>query len=505
MTIGFTHKAVAHLVAAILAGDTEIAVHSTEYGQVLASSEQYVFLMLRGPVYRELVKVDIGASVWGSYLKVVRGQGGTPARGWPLGSLLFATTHEDHYNSIIQAAASRTIDYNPNEILTPLYAGEKIYQDSPAGCERWWKSFNGVDAYWDIITGEACSLEAYEDIGWNYDILILGDPWSFKKSMYAESSSIRWVLALVYYPPDNALFLGTDGLGQIWKSTDGGDTWALNVDLGALGVSSIDCLIYDSYNDVLVAGTGSNGKVYRSTDGGDNWTDEGYIGSELEVWSGAFDSNSNVLVVGTFNNAMIYKSTDGGDNWVFKKDISAEPNGETHVLAMCFDSTRNRLIAGTGLNDGEIYVSTDAGETWTFKKDLSLESPAQGRIYSMCYDSYHDVILVGTYSYAQIWKSTDGGETWSLSKDLRATDGQYTVRALLYNPDNHWIFAGTEYDAQIWVSKDGAVTWELDQELGSSLYGIYSFAYDPYHSKNVAGIGNNIGSPGGQIWTRGNV
>ena len=85
--------------------------------------------------------------------------------------MLFASTHADHYNSIIQRGENRVIDYNPNEILNPLYAGEKVYQDSPAGCERWWKSFNDTDPYWDIITGQACGSEEYQDIGWDYDLL----------------------------------------------------------------------------------------------------------------------------------------------------------------------------------------------------------------------------------------------------------------------------------------------------------------------------------------------
>jgi hypothetical protein len=174
--IGFTNKAVAHLSAAITAVATQISVHGLEYGAILSAYGDSVFLMLRGPVNRELIKVDIDASVWGgplsNYLTVERGQGGTAAQAWPVGSMMFATTHEDHYTEIIQRGENRVIDYNPNQVLSPLYAGEKIYQDSPAGCERWWKSYNGADPYWDIITGQACGAETYTDIGWDYDILI---------------------------------------------------------------------------------------------------------------------------------------------------------------------------------------------------------------------------------------------------------------------------------------------------------------------------------------------
>jgi photosystem II stability/assembly factor-like uncharacterized protein len=505
MDIGFTHKAVAHLLAAILVGTTEIKVHLTEYGQVLSVADGDVYLMMRGTVNRELIKVDVSASEWGSSLTIARGQGGTTARDWPVGTVLFATTHADHYNSIIQAGENRTIDYNPNEVLTPLYAGEKVYQDAPAGCERWWKSYNGVNPYWDIITGEPCSFEGYEDIGWDYDLLILGDPWSLKKSLYDVNSSLRWPYALAYNSADHTLFVGTKYLCNIWKSDDGGATWTLNKDLSASD-EAVYSLVYDSNSDVLVAGTDNAGGIWRSTDGGDNWSYVQRLGSELKVKSMVFDSNSNVIIAGTGVNAQLYKSDDAGASWTLKKDLSLEPNAEDYVLSLTFDSSRNRIIAGTGLGEAEIWVSTDAGETWVKKKELGLESPAQSRVLSLVYDAANDVIVAGTWPDGQIWASGDGGENWTLKKDLsNESPGQPLIEAMGYNSDNGWLFAGTGYNAQLWVSKDGGDTWTLDQSLGASLYAIYSLAYDPYHNRMVAGIGNNFGSPGAQIWTRGNT
>jgi hypothetical protein len=181
MEIGFAHKIVAHIAGAIESGDTQISIIETfVYSEALTNVADHIYLMLRGPIYRELVKVDISASSWGNYLTVARGQGGTSARAWPLGTVLYATTHEDHFNAIIQSGENRIVDYNPNEILSPLFAGEKIYQSGPSGCERWWVSYNGTDAYWSLITGAPCSEEAYEDIGWTYEILRPGPVWEVK-------------------------------------------------------------------------------------------------------------------------------------------------------------------------------------------------------------------------------------------------------------------------------------------------------------------------------------
>lgn len=176
MRIGISHKAVAHLATAIADDATMIAVHPTEYEPILSAAPgDFVYLLIRGPANRELVKVTVDWAAWGGYLTIARGQGGTTARAWPAGSMLFATTHADHFNSIIQSGA-RTIDYNPNSILAPLYAGEKIYQSGPAGCERWWQSYNGVDSYWSLITGAPCGAESYGDEGFDWPILT-GPSW----------------------------------------------------------------------------------------------------------------------------------------------------------------------------------------------------------------------------------------------------------------------------------------------------------------------------------------
>ena len=64
------------------------------------------------------------------------------------------------------------LPHKKNKIVDhPNFAYEKVYQDAPAGCERWWKSFNGVNPYWDIITGAPCGNETYQDTGWDFWLL----------------------------------------------------------------------------------------------------------------------------------------------------------------------------------------------------------------------------------------------------------------------------------------------------------------------------------------------
>jgi photosystem II stability/assembly factor-like uncharacterized protein len=497
--IGFTNKAVAHIAAAITTGETQVQVQDLEYGAILSAPGESVFLMLRGPVNRELIKVDIDASIWGgglsNYLTVERGQGSTTAKVWPAGSMMFATTHEDHYNAILQRGIARTISYNPNQILSPLFAGEKVYQDSPAGCERWWISFNGTDPYWDIITGQPCGAETYQDIGWDYELLMASDPWSEKQNLSDYDSSIRWLYSLCYDSSRHNLFIGTKYNGFIFKSTDGGANWTLSKDTGTDRVRS---LVYDAYHDALVAGTGGNGDWWRSTDGGANWSE--VTGLNQEVTTLCYAPDTHTIIAGTFSSAKIYKSTDGGLNWTMKQNLGSPSPWESDVSALAYDSSRSRFICGTGKGDGSLWVSTDDGDTWVKKKALGDEGNPQDQILSMCYDIENDAIICGTYNDAQLWRSTDGGETWSLIKDLSLeSPSQYEVNALFYNPDNHWVFAGSAYESQVWISKDGGDTWTMEQELEN--VNIYAFAHDSYHGKLAAAVSSSVGP--GIIWTRG--
>jgi hypothetical protein len=204
MTIAITHKGIGHLMQSITAGATTMNIPAIEAQAFTNVNGDYIYAILRSATAREIVRIDIAASQFtNGILTVARGQGGSIAAAWPAGTLVLAVTNADHYNSLIQAGASRTISYNPNEVLNPLYRGEKVYQNGPAGCERWWKAFNAVNPYWDIITGVACGSEIYQDIGWDYELLLavlVPLVWALKKDLGNETPSQDLVLCAVHDP-----------------------------------------------------------------------------------------------------------------------------------------------------------------------------------------------------------------------------------------------------------------------------------------------------------------
>jgi hypothetical protein len=172
MNIDIRNKVLTYLVAGVDDSANRLVINDGDYQTILTVKQDPQYLVIRGPSDREIVKVLPAESKVYEYLKVERGQGGTLAVAWPPGSRLFSSTTADFYNVIAQVGQARTIDYNPNEVLVPQYAGEKVYQTN-AGYQRWWKAYNDSDPYWDIITGAPGSGENYVDIGWIYDLLLL--------------------------------------------------------------------------------------------------------------------------------------------------------------------------------------------------------------------------------------------------------------------------------------------------------------------------------------------
>lgn len=173
----FNNKGFSHLTASIGVFETELRVAWNDYQNFIvpdADSGDLIYAILRDPVDREIVAIDIFNSVDGlndKYLKVIRAQGGSSAKAWPSGTLLFLSTHADHYEALFQPDSARQIDFNPNGVLSPNYAGEKILQYT--GCEiRWWMSFDAVNPYWQLIAGEPCDGEFFVDPGWGFKVWV---------------------------------------------------------------------------------------------------------------------------------------------------------------------------------------------------------------------------------------------------------------------------------------------------------------------------------------------
>jgi photosystem II stability/assembly factor-like uncharacterized protein len=160
----------------------------------------------------------------------------------------------------------------------------------------------------------------------------------------------------------NLLYVG--GGNGIYKTTDGGTTWVeKNEGLPGdtiFGLRNILSIAIDP-NDTSVIWTGTDGLggILKTTDGGEHWVGKG-LTEELSVNCIATNpDNSNEILVGTdgYYGSIIYKSINGGDTWV-KKD-SLIPS----VFEIKYDPRDPQFVYAATEGYG-VCRSTDGGETW---------------------------------------------------------------------------------------------------------------------------------------------
>lgn len=264
--------------------------------------------------------------------------------------------------------------------------------------------------------------------------------------------------------------------GGLWRTLDGGETWAaMGADqLGSIGVSDVAFHPTDLDRLWIATGDGDFGDtrsigVWTSGDGGLTWSATGldwgtYMGRTL----------TRILVHPTQPDTLwaasslgVYRSYNGGDNWV--RTLTGD------YASLEFDpSNPDHLLAGEFGND--VAQSFDAGATWSV---ASLDGASYGisRITLAFAPSASDTVyaVAGKNSdqgFAGFWRSTDGGSNWSsqmlegqgpnlLGWTVDGTDigGQawYDLALAVHPDDPERVHVG---GVNLWGSEDGGQTWD---------------------------------------------
>ncbi|MEM9826006.1 MAG: hypothetical protein AAF958_05430 [Planctomycetota bacterium] len=186
---------------------------------------------------------------------------------------------------------------------------------------------------------------------------------------------------VVAHPTDaDILYIGAVN-GGIWKTENATDLvplWTPQTDaLGSLNIGALAFDPTDSESQTLVATTaryssyggvgGDRGQVFRTTDGGDTWINPGSGGLFGENLSGVAARGDNIVVTSTTSGG-IFRSTNAGVSFTVVEDADFEDNDNFSDLVED-PSDVNRLYAvNTGENGaggpGGVYRSDDFGVTW---------------------------------------------------------------------------------------------------------------------------------------------
>lgn len=274
--------------------------------------------------------------------------------------------------------------------------------------------------------------------------------------------------------------------GFVYKTTDGGAHWEMQLDLGDTYLRNIEFL----NENIGFLGT-LNGGFYRTTDGGANWNLVGDIvppdpSAPLqpnEVFCGLdCVGTSTVYGCGTYYGpAYVVKSTDSGQTWQFI-DMSSYADALVEVL---FVDENTGYASGGSANGGVILKTTNGGATWTEIYHTGINGEWVWKLQRLY--SNPNVMFGSVESFSplngKLLKSVDGGQNW-VSKEVPDTD----IQAVGFITETHGWMGG--HHTGFLETFDSGTTWSntgfggslnriqfLDQNLAYCAgQGIYKFS-----------------------------
>ncbi len=302
----------------------------------------------------------------------------------------------------------------------------------------------------------------------------------------------------------------TPGKG-VYKSTDAGRTWTY---VGLDSTRYIPAMLVspDDPDDVLAGALGfrqraggptSNSAtgIYRSTDGGATWARVLRIDAQTGVTGLSRDERDPKVIYATFRRSSagltaaqagalkplgsgIFKSTDGGATWapVAGRGLPDAARGFEIAVASGMHGARVYAEAqGAGRDAGGVYRSDDGGATWTL--GTRHIASAGGRIYVN--PTNPDIVyLMGTSMY----RSVDGARTF---RSFKGSPGGDDERDLWIDPHNgNRMLLGADQGPS--VSLDGGHTWTPWYNLPNGQF--YNVSTDDHFPYRVCGSQQDSGS-----------
>lgn len=225
----------------------------------------------------------------------------------------------------------------------------------------------------------------------------------------------------------------------LWKSTDGGDTWAnisKNEGLpeGVWGISGVTVSPVNS-DRVWAIMENDNGGVYRSDDAGKTWeklNDSRKLRQRAWYYTRIYADTQDEDKVYVLN-VRYHRSKDGGKTF---EEYNA-PHGDHHDLWIAPEDGQ-RMIIG---DDGGAQVSFDAGENWT-----TYHNQPTAQFYRVTTDNHFPYRIYGAQqdnSTVRIAHRTNGGSI--TESDWESTAGGESAHIAIDPTDNDIVYGGS-YD-----------------------------------------------------------
>lgn len=282
--------------------------------------------------------------------------------------------------------------------------------------------------------------------------------------------------------------------GRIFRTTDGGRTWADLTPPGTEGLSFRDVEARSArVATVLAIGPGESSRIYRTTDGGTTW-DAAFVNDDPAAFydcmafypGGRRGLAMSDPVDGKFR---ILATDDFGASWsVLPSDGMPDASTEYGFAASgdCLVTVGRTAYFGSGGGQARVFRSDDFGVTWT-ASDSTIPPGDSAGVFSLAFKTpRHGVAVGGDFADPAdgadaVATTRDGGATWTSGGDPAhlAEDVAYLphLRHGLVITGSYGGVAGTS------VSLDGGRTWRQISDTG-------------YHALDCTADGSCWGSGG---------
>lgn len=425
-------------------------------------------------------------------------------------------------------------------IHAPAFSQWKWVHPGPQGNSINKLVFSGTSNGW--ASGENGTLIRTSNGGADWSTLFSGSFENLKEMDFADSlrgilcsgpdilvtqdGGYSWVLtyrfpgfsidALKVLNRDTAFVGISNGIGKLYRTTNGGQTW--NELLGNLIDPVLDIDMRPSGNGVIV---GTGGMAMKTNNYGQTWTTL-TVNTVDDLFDVSMPTNQNIYVASAYE---IHSSSNGGSSFTTSPNPGAAMGSE--LLSIDFSNATNGVA---GCRNGYVYHTTDGATSWTqtftdswidvFAVEAAsantffaagsggamYKSSTTGSTWNNLGERIADLPMYAvdainaTVAYAcgaggTILKSTNGGSSWATQN---SSAGGEDLRGIHFSSSTNGLAVGTS--GTIVRTTDGGATWNfIFSNIGENLYGVV---------RNISGTWYVCGddaklasSPNGNTWS----